>query len=42
MQDGTGWLIQPGETIEASFLAAGFEGSEEVIGISSDRRVSQR
>ncbi len=42
IRDGTARIVRPGETIEASFVAAGFEGSGEVHGISSDGRVTRR
>jgi hypothetical protein len=40
MQDGTARVIRPGETVEASYVAAGFEGSASVTGIAPDGRIT--
>jgi hypothetical protein len=41
IKDGTARIIQPGETVQASFVVAGFEGSGEVTGISADGRITR-
>jgi hypothetical protein len=41
IQDGSARTIQPGETVEASYIAAAFEGSAEVKGIAPDGRVTR-
>jgi hypothetical protein len=42
MEDGTARLMRPGETLEASYLAAAFEGTAEVAGIAPDGRITRR
>ncbi len=42
MEDGTARIMRPGETLEASYLAAAFEGTAEVAGIAPDGRITRR
>jgi len=41
MQDGTARVIRPGETLKASYVAAGFEGTAPVSGISPEGRITR-
>jgi hypothetical protein len=41
IEDGTARVLQPGETLAASYSAVGFEGSAEVAGIAPDGTVTR-
>ena len=41
IEDGTARVLRPGETLEASYVAAGFEGSAAVTGIAPDGSITR-